>query len=153
MAETNKSKLMSEAEIIEAINSDSLVSVSLGAGQPQKNVKMSTLASVVAGLMDCVKCISTSKTNASSVSIDVSILFKQNEGAPKKWELFLGQWGQSAIAHAIGICRFYFGDGSLNNAIITSSNSVTATAKMDASGILTISTSVSFSYVKLCVYH
>ena len=51
MAETNKSKLMSEAEIIEAINSDSLVSVSLGAGQPQKNVKMSTLASVVAGLM------------------------------------------------------------------------------------------------------
>ena len=51
MAETNKSKLMSEAEIIEAINSDSLVSVSLGAGQPQKNVKMSTLASVVAGLI------------------------------------------------------------------------------------------------------
>ena len=51
MAETNKSKLMSEAEIIEAINSDSLVSVSLGAGQPQKNVKMSTLASVVAGVM------------------------------------------------------------------------------------------------------
>ena len=51
MAETNKSKLMSEAEIIEAINSDSLVSVSLGAGQPQKNVKLSTLASVVAGLM------------------------------------------------------------------------------------------------------
>lgn len=49
MAETNKSKLMSEAEIIEAINADSLVSVSLGAGQPQKNVKMSTLASVVAG--------------------------------------------------------------------------------------------------------
>ena len=51
MAETNKSKLMSEAEIIEAINSDSLVSVSLGAGQPQKNVKMSTLASVVAGII------------------------------------------------------------------------------------------------------
>ena len=49
MAETNKSKMMSEAEIIEAINSDSLVSVSLGAGQPQKNVKLSTLASVVAG--------------------------------------------------------------------------------------------------------
>ena len=51
MAETNKSKMMSEAEIIEAINSDSLVSVSLGAGQPQKNVKISTLASVVAGII------------------------------------------------------------------------------------------------------
>ena len=51
MAETNKSKMMSEAEIIEAINSDSLVSVSLGSGQPQKNEKLSTLASVVAGLM------------------------------------------------------------------------------------------------------
>ena len=51
MAETNKSQMMSEAEIIEAINADSLISVSLGAGQPQKNVKMSTLASVAAGLM------------------------------------------------------------------------------------------------------
>ena len=51
MAETNKSKMMSEAEIIEAINSDSLVSVSLGSGQPQKNVKLSTLASVVAGVI------------------------------------------------------------------------------------------------------
>ena len=43
--------MLSEAEIIEAINQDSLISVSLGAGQPQKNVKMSTLASVAAGLM------------------------------------------------------------------------------------------------------
>ena len=51
MAETNKSQLMSEAEIIEAINADSLISVSLGVGQPQKNVKMSTLASVAAGLI------------------------------------------------------------------------------------------------------
>ena len=50
MAETNKSQMLSEAEIIEAINQDSLISVSLGAGQPQKNVKMSTLASVAAGL-------------------------------------------------------------------------------------------------------
>ncbi len=51
MAETNKSQMLSEAEIIEAINKDSLISVSLGAGQPQKNVKMSTLASVAAGLI------------------------------------------------------------------------------------------------------
>ena len=51
MAETNKSQMLSEAEIIEAINQDSLISVSLGAGQPQKNVKMSTLASVAAGLI------------------------------------------------------------------------------------------------------
>ena len=50
MSEANKSLMLSEAEIIEAINSDSLISVSLGAGQPQKNVKLSTLASVVAGL-------------------------------------------------------------------------------------------------------
>ena len=106
-----------------------------------------------AGLINIVRCISTSKTNSSSISIDVSTLFGQNEGSPKKWELFLGQWGQSAIAHAMGGCRFYFGDGSLNKAIITSSNSVTATANMDALGILTLSTSVSFSYVKLCVYY
>lgn len=51
MAETNKSQLISEAELIEAINADSIISVSLGAGQPQKNVKLSTLASVVAGLL------------------------------------------------------------------------------------------------------
>lgn len=51
MAETNKSQLISEAELIEAINADSIISVSLGAGQPQKNVKLSTLASVVAGLI------------------------------------------------------------------------------------------------------
>ena len=51
MSEANKSLMLSEAEIIEAINSDSLISVSLGAGQPQKNVKMSTLATVAAGLM------------------------------------------------------------------------------------------------------
>ena len=51
MSEANKSLMLSEAEIIEAINSDSLISVSLGAGQPQKNVKLSTLASVVAGLL------------------------------------------------------------------------------------------------------
>ena len=51
MSESNKSQMLSEAEIIEAINADSLVSVSMGAGQPQKNVKMSTLASVAAGLI------------------------------------------------------------------------------------------------------
>ena len=51
MAEENKSQLISEAELIEAINADTLVSISLGAGQPQKNVKLSTLASVVAGFM------------------------------------------------------------------------------------------------------
>lgn len=51
MAEENKSQLISEAELIEAINADSIISVSLGAGQPQKNVKLSTLASVVAGLL------------------------------------------------------------------------------------------------------
>lgn len=51
MAEQNKSQLISEAELIEAINADSIISVSLGAGQPQKNVKLSTLASVVAGII------------------------------------------------------------------------------------------------------
>ena len=52
MAETNKSQVMSEAELIEAIDADTLVSISLGAGQPQKNVKLSTLATVVAGLIN-----------------------------------------------------------------------------------------------------
>ena len=51
MAEENKSQLISEAELLEAINEDTLVSISLGAGQPQKNVKLSTLASVVAELL------------------------------------------------------------------------------------------------------
>ena len=40
MAEENKSQLISEAELLEAINEDTLVSISLGAGQPQKNVKL-----------------------------------------------------------------------------------------------------------------
>lgn len=51
MEEVNKSQLISEAELIEAINADTLVSISLGAGQPQKNVKLSTLATVVAALI------------------------------------------------------------------------------------------------------
>ena len=51
MAEENNSQLISEAELIEAINADTLVCISLGAGQPQKNVKLSTLASGVAGLL------------------------------------------------------------------------------------------------------
>ena len=110
------------------------------------------LASVVAGLINRVQCISTSKTNSKSISIDVSGLFKQNEGTPKRWELLLGQWGQTAIAHAIGVCRYYVGDGTLNNAIVTASNSVTVSASIDTSGILTLSTSVSFSYVILNVY-
>ena len=108
--------------------------------------------SVVAGLINRVQCISTSKTNSKSISIDVSGLFMQNEGTPKKWELLLGQWGQTAIAHAIGVCRYYVGDGTLNNAIVTASNSVTVSASIDTSGILTLSTSVSFSYAILNVY-
>lgn len=106
----------------------------------------------MAGIIDRVQCISTSKTNSASISIDVSNLFKQNEGAPKRWELLLGQWGQIAIAHAIGVCRYYVGDGTLNNAVVTTSNSVTVSASINTSGILTLSTSVSFSYVKLNVY-
>ena len=106
----------------------------------------------VAGLINRVQCISTSNTNSKSISIDVSGLFKQNEGTPKRWELLLGQWGQTAIAHAIGVCRYYVGDGTLNNAIVTASNSVTVSASIDTSGILTLSTSVSFSYVILNVY-
>ena len=57
MAEENKSQLISEAELIEAINADSIISVSLGAGQPQKNVTLSTLASVVAGVISPLKII------------------------------------------------------------------------------------------------
>ena len=63
MAEQNKSQLISEAELIEAINADSIISVSLGAGQPQKNVKLSTLASVVAGLFPFVKFATTTSYN------------------------------------------------------------------------------------------
>ena len=70
MAEENKSQLISEAELIEAINADSLVSMSLGEGQPQKNVKLSTLASVVAGLiggfLDANKQASSANTAVSN---------------------------------------------------------------------------------------
>ena len=51
MAETNKSQMLSEAELIEAINANTLVSISLGKGQPQKNVTLATLATVVAGII------------------------------------------------------------------------------------------------------
>lgn len=70
MAETNKSKMMSEAEIIEAINADTLVSVSLGEGQPQKNVKLSTLASVVAGIIGSISDVKEEGlANTSVISI------------------------------------------------------------------------------------
>ena len=59
--------MLSEAEIIEAINSDSLISVSLGAGQPQKNVKMSTLASVAAELVG---------VNNGNIGVDSGASFK-----------------------------------------------------------------------------
>lgn len=76
MAETNKSQLISEAELIEAINADSIISVSLGAGQPQKNVKLSTLASVVAGLLSIPSgkrafSYQTSFANNGTVSINI----------------------------------------------------------------------------------
>lgn len=72
MAETNKSQLISEAELIEAINADSLVSISLGAGQPQKNVKLSTLASVVAGLLPVVSNKGDGLAKATSAEVGVS---------------------------------------------------------------------------------
>lgn len=70
MSEANKSLMLSEAEIIEAINSDSLISVSLGAGQPQKNVKMSTLATVAAGIVH-KKAVFTTTTTAKVFEITV----------------------------------------------------------------------------------
>ena len=56
MEETNKSQMLSEAELIEAINANTLVSISLGKGQPQKNVTLSTLATVVAGIINPMFC-------------------------------------------------------------------------------------------------
>ena len=80
MAETNKSQLMSEAEIIEAINANSLISVSLGAGQPQKNVKMSTLASVAAGLIPSLKLIEAPSSIDDKVSGAYFFLRNQTSG-------------------------------------------------------------------------
>ena len=91
MAETNKSQLMSEAEIIEAINADSLISVSLGAGQPQKNVKMSTLASVAAGLMghggDYFKAKGTALGHADNLPNGCFLMknAESGDGYPASW--------------------------------------------------------------------
>lgn len=84
MAETNKSKMMSEAEIIEAINADTLVSVSLGEGQPQKNVKLSTLASVVAGQMNIIRMSKNLSSNEklviSSSSLGLIVVSSSSSG-------------------------------------------------------------------------
>jgi len=83
--------LMSEAEIIEAINADSLISVSLGAGQPQKNVKMSTLASVAAELMGLPGISIRKKKNTNNTAgkvelfsgcTDGIVFIKNNSGDP-----------------------------------------------------------------------
>ena len=47
MAETNKSGLISSAEVIEELNADTLISVAAGAGEPQKNAKLSSFASAL----------------------------------------------------------------------------------------------------------
>mgnify|MGYP003532072404 FL=1 len=74
MAETNKSQMLSEAELIEAINANTLVSISLGKGQPQKNVTLSTLATVVAGI------IGISKSNVYSTIPYLSSIEMETEG-------------------------------------------------------------------------
>lgn len=81
MAETNKSQMLSEAEIIEAINANTLVSISLGKGQPQKNVTLSTLATVVAGILGISKSelyTQISYQNSAELKIDgVGVLLIQ----------------------------------------------------------------------------
>ena len=150
MAETNKSKLMSEAEIIEAINSDSLVSVSLGAGQPQKNVKMSTLASVVAGKIQYRRYRYVSENNKYFLEVDLNGLGWDN-GLPKKWELYGGQWNQKPICYASGICRLY-GSG-LDNVLITSKSSIEPTASITSNGYLHVEFGTQLSYARLYVYY
>lgn len=159
MSEANKSLMLSEAEIIEAINSDSLISVSLGAGLPQKNVKMSTLASVAAELIfgaastSNKKYISTSANNVYLLSIDISSI-SSVEGFPLKWELYGGMWGKKDISYADGICRKYAtGEGNFNNAILRSNSiALSPTVSISTSGILTIEFGVQLSYAALFVY-
>ena len=150
MAETNKSKLMSEAEIIEAINSDSLVSVSLGAGQPQKNVKMSTLASVVAGqiLSGYVFRRVATANNAHSVSINTNGF--SPSGVPCRWELMGGQWNQKSICYAEGVCRPYEDQSS---AVVNSSAGLQPSVSMTADGTLTVSFGTQLSYARLYLYN
>lgn len=45
------SDLISNAELVSTLTADSIVSVSTGVGQPQKNIKVSDLATVVAALL------------------------------------------------------------------------------------------------------
>lgn len=47
MTETNQSGLISSAEVIEELNADTLISVAAGAGEPQKNAKLSSFASAL----------------------------------------------------------------------------------------------------------
>ena len=122
MAETNKSQMMSEAEIIEAINADSLISVSLEAGQPQKNVKMSTLASVAAGLMSIATI--DNKGLQSALNYANSVVFQLSTGSPATDKLFrLADLGYGFIAKVeiiiagqytpISVVNLFCGDGKV----------------------------------------
>ena len=93
--------------------------------------------------------VSQENNNVYSLEINVSGLGWDN-GYPKKWELYGGQWNQSAVCFASGICRLY--EGGYSQSLVVSKSNINPTVTINDSGILHVEFGVQLSYAKLVVY-
>ena len=91
-----------------------------------------------------------SQNNKSSLEVDLNGLGWDN-GLPKKWELYGGQWNQKQICYASGICRLY-GSG-FDNVLITSKSTIEPTASITSNGYLHVEFGTQLSYARLYVYY
>ena len=90
----------------------------------------------------------TSANNAHSLSINANGF--SPSGTPCRWELVGGQWGNTAICYAEGVCRAYDEDSS---ALVTGSSNISPTVSMDTDGNLKVSFGVQLSYARLYLYN
>ena len=109
-----------------------------------------TLPSVVAGKIQYRRYRDVSGNNKYSLEVDLNGLGWDN-GLPKKWELYGGQWNQKPICYASGICRLY-GSG-FDNVLITSKSSIEPTASITSEGYLHVEFGIQLSYARLYVYY
>ena len=89
-----------------------------------------------------------SVNNATSLTINAKSYAP--DGTPCRWELVGGQWGNTAICYAEGVCRAYDEDSS---ALVTDSSNISPTVSMDTDGNLKVSFGVQLSYARLYLYN
>ena len=147
----NSSDLISNAELVSTLTSDAVVSVSTGVGQPQKNIKLGNLATVVSELMGAyTRFRAVTQNNIYSIEVDLNGLGWDN-GLPKKWELYGGLWNQTLICYASGVCRLY-GSG-FDTTSIVSKTGFEPTVSITDGGYLHIDFGTHLSYARLYVYY